>query len=338
VPPPAGGPVTAIAETDPVAHSGDAADDPAIWVHPTNRALSTIIGTDKLGALEVYDLSGRRLHRYAVGDVNNVDLRYRFALAGGVVDLVVASDQITDSLRIFRVDPVSRGLVEISANGGVDVGLGIAGLCMYRSPTDGSTYVFDADSSGRVQQWRLNGTSDGTVTGTLVRSFTLSSVTEGCVADDDHGALYIAQEDVAIWRYGAEPNAGTTRTQVDTVSGGRLVADIEGLAIYYRGDGSGYLIASSQGDDSYAIYERASPHRFVGRFQVVAGVVDGVSHTDGLDVVSVYVGPTLTGGLLVVQDDSNTGGNQNFKLVPWAAVAANVGALTTGLGWDPRAS
>jgi 3-phytase len=115
-----------------------------------------------------------------------------------------------------------------------------------------------------------------------------------------------------------------------------LVADIEGLSIYYRRDGTGYLIASSQGDDSFAVYERTAPYRFVDRFQIVAGVVDGVSHTDGIDVVSVDLGPTLPGGLLVVQDDSNTGGNQNFKLVPWLRVAAATGALTTGLGWDPR--
>jgi 3-phytase len=239
---------------------------------------------------------------------------------------------------MFRVDPVTRGLVEVSAGGGVRVGLGISGLCMYRSGVDGSTYVFDGDSSGSVQQWRLSATSQGTVTATLVRSLSLSSVTEGCVADDDTASFFVSQEDVAIWRYGAEPSAGTTRTQVDAISAGRLVADIEGLSIYYRRDGTGYLIASSQGDDSFAVYERTAPYRFVDRFQVVAGVVDGVSHTDGIDVVSVDLGPTLPGGLLVVQDDSNSGGNQNFKLVPWASVAAATGALTTGLGWDPRAN
>jgi 3-phytase len=36
-------------ETTPVSHRGDAADDAAIWVNPSDPARSTIIGTDKVG-------------------------------------------------------------------------------------------------------------------------------------------------------------------------------------------------------------------------------------------------------------------------------------------------
>lgn len=43
------GSVTATVETDPVPHDGDAADDPAIWVHPTDPGRSVILGTDKRG-------------------------------------------------------------------------------------------------------------------------------------------------------------------------------------------------------------------------------------------------------------------------------------------------
>ena len=132
-------------------------------------------------------------------------MRYNFPLAGGRVDLVVASDQQSDALRIYRVDPATRGLVSV---GTVPVGLGIAGLCLYHSPVTGKYYAFDGDSSGTVQQWELFDAGGGTVSATRVRQFTLSSVTEGCVADDVHAALYVAQEDVALWRYGAEPEQG----------------------------------------------------------------------------------------------------------------------------------
>jgi 3-phytase len=40
---------------------GDAADDPAIWVHPVDPALSLVLGTDKKGGLNVFDLEGKRL-------------------------------------------------------------------------------------------------------------------------------------------------------------------------------------------------------------------------------------------------------------------------------------
>ena len=90
-----------------------------------------------------------------------------------------------------------------------------------------------------------------------MRSFSVGSITEGCVADDETGSLYIAEENVAIWRYGAEPGAGTARTQVDTAGGnGHLTADIEGLTLYYGDGGAGYLLASSQGSSTFAIYRR----------------------------------------------------------------------------------
>ena len=72
-----------------------------------------------------------------------------------------------------------------------------------------------------------------------MRQFSVGSTTEGCVADDEVGHFYVAEEDVAIWKYGAEPGAGTSRTKVDGAGGGRLTADIEGLAIYYASNGTG---------------------------------------------------------------------------------------------------
>ena len=69
-------PPFATVETEPVPDAGDAADDAAIWVHPTDPALSTIIGTNKDGGgLAVYDLTGSQVQYLAADDANNVDLR-----------------------------------------------------------------------------------------------------------------------------------------------------------------------------------------------------------------------------------------------------------------------
>src|SRR5215204_4006838 len=74
--------VSATVETEPVRSGGDAADDPAIWVHPSNPAESTIIGTDKQGGLVVYDLAGKQLQYLSDGKMDNVDLRPGFPLGG----------------------------------------------------------------------------------------------------------------------------------------------------------------------------------------------------------------------------------------------------------------
>lgn len=334
-PTPATAVVAATAETAPVPHAGDAADDAAIWVHPTDPALSTVIGTDKLGGLAVYDLAGRQLAYHADSTPNNVDIRYDFPLGGRRETIVVTSDTTADALRVYRVDPATRGLVHVSART-LSVGIGLYGLCMYRSPVSGKHYVFDSDSSGNLQQWELFDNA-GKVDARKVRQLDVGSTAEGCVADDETGALYLAEEDVAIWRYDAEPTGGTARSQVDAVGAGRLVADIEGLSLYYATGGAGYLIASSQGSSAFAVYDRRPPNSPVTTFTIGAGAMDAVTYTDGLDVLSTPLGSRFPEGVLVVQDDRNDGANQNYKLVPWGSVArAGSTPLLVDTGWDPR--
>ena len=54
--------IIAIAETDPVTTSGDAADDPAIIIDYRNPKESIILGTDKRSGVYSYDLSGKKYH------------------------------------------------------------------------------------------------------------------------------------------------------------------------------------------------------------------------------------------------------------------------------------
>ena len=56
-------PVPSDRETTPVATTGDSMDDPAVWVHPTDPSLSLVLGNNKRGALETYDLDGNRVQR-----------------------------------------------------------------------------------------------------------------------------------------------------------------------------------------------------------------------------------------------------------------------------------
>lgn len=321
--------VTALRETVPVPHGGDAADDTAVWVHPTTPGLSTVIGTDKLGGLAVYDMTGQQRYYYADSRPNNVDLRYGFPLGGRPVTLVVTTDTTTRALRTYTVDPATGALTSADARV-LTTDIGVAGLALYRSPVTGKVYAFDTDNSGTVQQWELYDNGAGKVDARKVRTITLSSVAEGLVCDDETGALYVAQEDVALWRYDAEPG-GTARTAVDEVGSGRLTADIEGLALYRAASGTGYLIASSQGSNSYAVYQRKAPNSPVGSFTIGAGAVDAVTHTDGIEVTNLPLGPGLEQGAFLAQDDANDTGDQSFKVVPWASVAA---AFSPGLTVD----
>ncbi len=323
--------VSATVETDPVSTFGDAADDPAIWVHPENPEMSVIIGTQKKHGIEVYDLSGKTLQSRADGRINNVDVRSGFSLDGEEVAVVAASNRSTDSISVYIVDPESRTLVE-SADGLISTGMiDPYGMCMYKSAVSGHFYVFINDTDGIVKQWQLKDAGDRKIGATLRREFSVGSQTEGCVADDETGNFYIGEEDVGIWKYSAEPDSGEDRTLVDsTDENGNLTDDVEGMAIYYGEDGGGYLVASNQGADNYALYKRAGDNEFVGIFHVVADEatgIDGASETDGIDVSSANFGPGFPGGIFVVQDGRNITPDerQNFKLVPWQRISDAMG-------------
>jgi 3-phytase len=316
-----------ITETTPVETDGDSADDPAIWVDRTNPARSIIIGTQKQSGLYVYDLQGNVLQFLPDGRMNNVDVRDGFRLGAQTVSLVTASNRTTDGISIYRVDPATRRLIDVAdgiqATGFVDP----YGLCMYRSRT-GDTYVFVNGDSGNMRQYRLIDAGNGRVRAQQVREIPFGSQTEGCVADDETGVLYVGEEDVGLWRISAEPDGGTTPTSVATVEGNdALHDDLEGVALYDLGGGRGYLILSSQGDNTYAVFRREGNNEYVGSFSVLADPatgIDGSSETDGLEVLSANLGGAYGGGIFIAQDGRNISPQeyQNFKLVPWSSIAA----------------
>jgi 3-phytase len=327
--------VAATVETDPVPSGGDA-DDPAIWVHPTDPSLSTIIGSDKESGLGVYDLNGRQLQFVSGIQPNNVDIRHDFPLGGQLIDLVVSSERENDAIALHRVDPQTRRLVAIGSP--LATGMDIYGICLYHSPVSGAYYVFvTSEEAGPVGQFELTDDGSGGIAGNEVRRFQMGSTSEGCVADDGLGHLYVTEEDVGIWKYDAEPGGGSNRVAIDGV-GPNLEADVEGVTIYYGPEETGYLIVSSQGSSDYAVYRREGDNEFLSKLEIVAsGGIDEVSGTDGIDVISTPLGAAFPTGLFVVHDSDNDPDENNFKLVPWDLVADSANpSLMIETGWHPR--
>ncbi|WP_133490039.1 phytase [Alcanivorax sp. 24] len=301
--------VHAAAQTDPVARFGDAADDPAIWLHPEKPEHGRVLGTDKKAGLYVYDLLGRTRQFLPVGRLNNVDVRG---------DWAVASNRDHDSLQVFRIDTEGN----VSNAGEIETTLkDIYGVCLYLAGAD-ELHAIANGKNGEFEQYRLDLTGEAP-SATLARRFRVDSQPEGCVADEVTGQLFVGEEDQAVWTLPADPEVPATLTKVMAV-GEKLVADIEGLAIY-AGEDHRYLVISSQGNDSYVVLDALPPYAYRGRFRIALDSrrgVDGVSETDGLEVTSVNLGGAYEEGLLVVQDGRNRlpQAPQNFKYVPWSAV------------------
>jgi 3-phytase len=309
---------TPVAETTPVLSDGDAAADIAVWVNPADPAASLVIGTDKRGALESYDLKGKRVQRLPrpPGTVNTVDARTGFPLGGRTVALVGTGGR---AMSFFRIDPAGRQLHEVGArvfpNQWAEVG-----FCLYHSALSGHFYAFITEPDGDVNQWELFD-QGGLVDARMVRGWPLGSAAKGCVADDETGRLFVSEEKSGIWRYNAEPDGSPLdRTQVDKVGGGHLAAAVEGLALVTQPGRRGFLIASSRGDSTFAIYRRGRDHGWLGQREVVDGsAADGCSDTDGIEAVAANLGPDFPAGIFICQDGRNTApgsaGRQDFKYV-----------------------
>lgn len=317
VPPPSSLPAVEVAargETQPVGtNNADAADDPAIWRNPAEPAASLIIATDKKAGLYVYGLDGKVRSFDPAGRLNNVDL---IDAPDGSV-LVVASDRndpLDAKLRLYRLDTAAAKLVLL---GVVPGGSGEAyGICLWR--TGQTVEAFSVLKDGAVHQVRLD-LSGPAPRGQIVRSLKLATQTEGCVVDPRSATLYVGEEDVGIWRFSARSDGPTTGELVAKTDGQQLVTDVEGLALAAEGATGGWLVASSQGDNAYAVY-RLPDMVPAGRFRIAAGKFGATEETDGIELALGNFGPDYPGGLFIAQDGHNGRDAQNFKLVSWQDV------------------
>lgn len=307
------------AQTEPMARLGDAADDPAIWVHPTDPAASRVLGTNKKQGLLVYDMQGKQTQLLESGRLNNVDLRQNVLLDGARHDLALATQRDDNTIVLFTID--GNGVVAETAR--FPTGLEkIYGICVYQ-PAGGGLEAFVNDKDGTFQHYRI-GRRDGAFTSTLLRSFKVATQPEGCVADDRTGRLFVGEEKRGVWALPAAAEKGSAMSMVLPV-GGVLTADVEGMSLYHGAQAS-YLVVSSQGSNSYVVLDAAAPHRVRGSFRIgvnVAAGIDGASETDGLDVTPANLGGAYSQGMLVVQDGYKRlpDGPQNFKYVAWSDIA-----------------
>jgi 3-phytase len=392
--------VRATLETEPFFEADDAdADDPAIWVHPTDRARSIVVGTLKNGGLAVFDLAGETIQRidYADEDArqNNADVVYGVSLGGLTRDLIVVTDRGLDHLRVFAVDPAGAAsvspLIEVTVPDPPvifegDDNISAYGVAVWKEG-DGTAYaVVSQRHRTTLVLLRLVAGPGGTIGFERVDRLELPSTfklrggeewtpcleedgeepqVEGMVVDPRRGFLFAAQEDVGIWRiplddarfggavlfdrvrefgqpytrtFDPEEEEYVCEIDADAPSSGSdyLVADSEGLTIYRLEGARGYLLASSQGNSTFVVYDLTSL-RPLGTFAIGEGATDAVDESDGAMVISLPLG-TFTEGLLVTHDgnDEPFEDATNFKFTRWDDLADALGLEIDTSSGDPR--
>jgi 3-phytase len=341
-PAPADAPVVkpaARGETTPVPHGDDAADDPAIWIHPNVPELSLILGTDKQGGLHIYNLDGTERAVIArESHPNNIDVLYGFKLGARTVDLAVMTTrgEHARGLQVWAIDPATREFSDVTAGGTIPILVRDEpyGCGVYKNARTGAAYVFVTSKSGAVEQHLLRVTADEQVTAERVSSYKFRSIVEACVADEELGVVYFGVETSGIWKMPAEPSPDPRPKRIAKVGEHGLRSDVEGLAIYYGPNGTGYLIVSSQGNNTFKVYERGGENRFVTTIAPVAGKYGDVEDTDGIEVTSRALPPLYPKGLFIAQDGGNSPARQNFKLFAWEDIAGT--NLLINTSWTPR--
>ncbi len=311
----------------------DDPDDPAIWINPQDPTRSLIVGTNKVaapkGALVVFGLDGKIRQTVAGLDrPNNVDIEYGLPLKDGPVDIAVATERLQGQLRIFRVD--AGGLTDITSPGKTRVfadrtGQQSApmGVSIYKRPSDGAIFAIVSPKigppNGYLGQYRLTDDGQGRVQATFVRYFGVFSgkgEIEAVAVDDQLGYVYYADEGDGIHKYHADPDHPAHAAQLAHFGRTGFRADREGIAIYARADGTGFIVCTDQllKSSEYHIFRRegepGNPHDHSKTLRIVRG---GADETDGLEITSRPLGPGFPNGLMIAMSSAS----KNFLIFNW---------------------
>ncbi len=296
--------------TQPTRHD---TDDPAIWINPVDPAKSLILGTDKDsdGALYAFDLEGAVVQVVSgLARPNNVDVGYGFALAGKETDIAVVTEREKQRLRVYRLPdltPIDAG--DLVVYGG-DTTRAPMGVALYRRPADGAFFVFVAGktgpSDGYLAQYRLTSDAAGELALEPVRQFGRFSGTgeiEAIAVDAELGYVYYSDEAYGVRKYAADPDAANANAELAVIGTDGFTEDREGISIYKRGDGTGYLLVSDQQANRFRIYRREGepgrPHEHVLLKSVPVSAIE----SDGSEVTSVALGAKFPRGLFVAMSN-----------------------------------
>ena len=317
------------AETVPIA-TPTGAKDTAIWVHPTQPALSLVFGTDQFGAsgLFAYGLNGAQRQQLLIGNTVGVDVRYGVPVDNFTTDVLLAAKS-DGTFLLYSVDAVSGILAPIDV-GPAATGSTINAAALYFSPRTRVLMVLIADTTGKLRMYRATGNGAGKLTTQLVRTHTFDAPVQGLVADDRGERVFLTLENKGLFVLQAEVAGTPAPLVVDSIDAGRI-AGASGVALYFTADAGGYVLVSSSANSRFPVYSLGAGFPFVTAFNVVASDagISGAINTRGIEVTQRPLGASFPQGLFVAHDEGRT----NYKLVRWEDIAR---VPTVPLAVDPR--
>lgn len=225
-----------------------------------------------------------------------------------------ADSPIAPRVRVYSLpgmEPVDGGGIPVFEG---ERGRDVMGIALYTRQTDGAVFAIVsrsesfAPTDGYLHQYRLFDDGTGTIRGVFVRAFGAWSglkEIEAITVDDELGYVYYSDEGYGIRKYFADPLADDAEDQLAELGQHDFTEDHEGLSVYKRADGTGYLFASDQQANRFNIYARegnpGNPHLHM----LLASVYPGTDESDGHELVTTPV-PGFPGGLFVAMSTDRT--------------------------------
>ncbi|HEX7035397.1 MAG TPA: phytase, partial [Pseudomonadales bacterium] len=280
------------------------------WQGPGEAGDGLIVAAAGLAGVTIHAPDGRQLGALEGIDAGLVTVVPPRAGAGRAQ--VVVYDSAAAALEVFTLEGNAPELVNVTAEP-LALEDEATGLCHYRSRLAGADYVYAVTDAGLVLHFELYAVGERTA-GRLLRAISVGKGAGYCAVDAETGTLYVSEEDVGIWRMGAEPESDTTREPLALAAPwGDLSDEVKGIAVYRDGD-EAWLVAADAGEDRLAVLD-AQSGAVVGR-----ATVEGLGEAEGIAAVAAF-GDAWPEGLLAIADEDAENGS-NLKLVDWRALAS----------------
>lgn len=298
--------------TEPV--FGDS-DDPAIWINERFLDSSIILGTDKHkinGGIYVYNLCGKidsLRSKFNLKRVNNIDIASKFIFANDTISIAVATERDNNALRVLSLPEmnfIDNNGIKVFTDDRLNLPMGIA---LYTRPKDNKIFAIvgrkEGPNEGYLYQYLLFD-DGGKVNATLVRKFGKFSgkkEIESIAVDNELGFVYYSDEQFGIRKYYADPDSSNVELAV--FGQNEFKDDNEGISIYKKSGGTGYILVSNQADHSFNIYFRSGEKNNKHNHRLIKNIKVSARNSDGSDITSVSL-PGFKQGLFVVMSDNRT--------------------------------
>lgn len=278
-------------------------DDLCLFADRETPERGLVITSDKsAGRVFLYEPDGRLQQSIELQQPGNIDLRTDVPWNGNRETLVVVNERAAQRLAVFRIDRQRRELERLD-DGSIVTGENYGGCLLRTRDPERLVAVVTSKTQG-VSRWELSPTAEGRATGRRVGAWPLGFC-EGAVGDDATGDVYVAVEDQGVYRLPGNTEQGEGAAEpalVIRVGEAGLRGDVEGMAILAKPQGGRYLVLSDQGNSEFRIHELRTPYALVAAF-----TLEGVAHTDGLDVQLASLGPRFPLGLFACHSDVDSG-------------------------------